>query len=159
MPQYRLTLTFEDARGGETIKVITGDFADFAAADTARAALVTNWQAASGAAITETALAEVTTIASTPTAGSRVTDRISATLNLATSGKKVNFQLPAPGASVLSGNSLANNATWQAVVDRFQSANGWQISDGENVQAGAAADITIKGSLISVRSGPRTLPA
>lgn len=158
MPLYRLTLKFEDSRGGETLKIITGDFADFATAEAERATLVTDWQAATGAAITETVLGEVTTISSTPTAGSRVTERISATLNLDSPGKKANFQYPAPGASILSGNNLDNNATWQAVVSKFQADTGWQISDEENVQAGAAADITVKGKLITVRSGPRTLP-
>jgi len=159
MPDYRLTLIFEDERGGQTSKIITGEFTDFATAETSRAALVTAWQAASGAAIIETALAEVTTIASTPTAGARVTERMSATLNLATAGKKVNFQFPGPAAAILSGNSLDNNATWQAVVEVFQATNNWEISDGEHVVAGAVAGITQKGKLISVRSGPRTLPS
>lgn len=158
MPIFRLNMTFLDSRGGQTNKQIEGDFADYTTAETEAAIVITNWQAASGAAIIEWTLGQVNTVASSPTAGSRVTDRLSATLRLDTPGKLVNFRLPAPGASILSGNSLDNNATWIAVVNRFQATNGWFISDGENVQAGPGADITVRGKLISVRSGDQLLP-
>lgn len=96
MPIFRLNMTFLDSRGGQTNKQIEGDFADYTTAETEAAIVITNWQAASGAAIIEWTLGQVNTVASSPTAGSRVTDRLSATLRLDTPGKLVNFRLPAP---------------------------------------------------------------
>lgn len=160
MADYICTITFIDDRNGVTDKTFEGVFADNAAAVVARASLVNALEAATGVAVIKAALTEVTTYANNPTAGYRVTDRMSATVYLdQATNKKANFQIPGPISTILSGNTLiVTQALWTAVIDEVKSGGaGWTISDGETVDD-TGGDGTISGKLISVRSGVRTLP-
>lgn len=159
MPIFELTMSFLDDRNGVTDKTYEGDFLDFATARTAAATFVTESQAITAAAIFQWTLKEIVLVASTPTAGSRVTDRMSATLYLdQASNKKANFLYPSPAPAILSGNTLLQSAAWDTFIANLQAAGGgWFISDGENVDAGGNG--TVSGKLISVRSGVRTLPS
>lgn len=161
MADYLCTITFLDDRNGITDKTFEGTFADNAAAVTARASLVNALEAATGVAVIKSALTEVTEYANSPTAGYRVTDRMSATVYLSqASNKRANFQIPGPISTIMSGNSLiTTQALWTAVIDEVESGGaGWTISDGETVDD-TGGNGTISGKLISVRSGVRTLPS
>lgn len=160
MADYRCTITFLDDRNGVTDKQFDGVFADNAAAVVARASLVNALEAATGVAVIKAELTEITTYANAPTAGYRVTDRMSASVYLDQgTNKKANFQIPGPIDTILSGNALiVNQALWTAVVTEVESGGaGWTISDGETIDD-TGGNGTISGKLISVRSGVRTLP-
>ena len=151
MPDYRLTLVFVDELNGETSKTYSATFADYATAAAAAAAMKTDAQALSDAAIIEMQLSEVTTYGTSPVAGSRVFERISATMDLG-SGKKANHQFPAPKAGAFSGNALNPAASiWTAYTENLESG-AWAISDGEHIVD------TISGKRIFVRSGNTNLP-
>jgi hypothetical protein len=158
MPLYRFTVTLQDERNGETQKIYEGDFADFATADTAASALLTDIQNLTTAQVVETVgPAPVTPVSGAPAAGSRVTERITATVKLTTANKNTNMQFPSPVAAALSGNSLDTGAAvWTDYIANFTTGN-WYVSDGEHVNGSAASD-TVNGKLITVRSGRRTLP-
>jgi hypothetical protein len=160
LPIFIATYYFRDDRNGVTEKQFRGDFTDYATADTAASDLATDLTAVTGAAIYRYTLAQVFDLANTPTAGARVTDRMSATVYLDVSAnKKANFTVPAPASAILSGNSLLQSTAWHDLTDNFTATGGWEISDGEHVdKPGGATDGTVTGKLISVRSGVRTLP-
>lgn len=150
-----------DERNGQTKKSFEGDFADNTTAVAARAQLVNALQGATGAAIYQADLTAITVYANNPVAGYRVTDRMSATVYLdQSSSKKANFQVPAPLNDMLTGGTLIKNAPeWTDVIDTIKSGgSGWTISDGEFVDDTGGKG-TVKGRLISVRSGDETLPA
>lgn len=160
MADYRCTVTYLDSFNGVTEKEFTGTFADHAAATTARASLVNALEAATTAAVIKAELTEITTYVNSPTAGSSVLFRMSATVYLDQgTNKKANFTVPAPISTILSGNTLiTDQALWTAIITEIESGGaGWTISDGETVDD-TGGNGTISGKLITVRSGVRTLP-
>lgn len=161
MPLYRVTLFYKDERNGVTEKSYMATYADEAAALAARAAIVNASQAISGSQVYKSELTLILEYAGAPAVGSRVTDRMSASVYLdQATNKKYNLLVPSPLALILTaGNTLNSGVTeWQAYIDALTAAGaGWQVSDGENVD-NAGANGTIGGKLITVRSGVRTLP-
>lgn len=154
MPIFVATFQFVDELGGTTSKQFPGDFADYAAANAAALLLLADIQALTTAGVTQWTLAEVFTVGQPPQAGSRVFERVSATMNLATAPKKANLAMPAPENAIFAGNTLnPANQLWIDFVDNFIS--GWTISDGENVNA---SNTTESGKRIFVRSGQTNLP-
>lgn len=149
MAEFRVTFTFEDVLGGQTTKTWSGTFADYTAANTAVGLLSTDLQALTDAGVIKYELAEVVPIATAANAGSNVFERISATVSKE-DGAKHNMTFPSPVEAVFSGNALdVDHATWTAYLDNFTATSGWEISDGEHVDATAAQ----KGKRIYVRSG------
>jgi len=147
MPIYTLTVSYEDAQNGTTQKQFQVDETDFAAAKTKATTFVTALQGASLAHIYRWTLAEETLVAGTPNAASRVFERVSATVELDTIGKKHNIQLPSPHTDIMVGNALnKDHAKWTAVTDQLASGN-FFVSDGEHVTS------TIRGKRIYTRSG------
>ena len=161
MPIYRCTIFYRDERNGVTEKSYKGNYADETAALAARAALVNASQAISGAYIYRSELTLIQDYAGAPIAGSRVTERMSATMFLdQTTGKKYNLLAPSPISTIITpGNSLdSGQAIWQTYIDQLTAAGGgWEVSDGENID-NTGTNGTIGGKLITVRSGVRTLP-
>lgn len=160
MAIYACSWTLEDERGGQYVLYREGDFLDDATAQTAVTAMQNAIVALTGLGVVKrVGPSPVVTGISTPQAGFFVTNRASATMQLVTPGKKANLQFPAAIGGVFSGNNLVFNQSplneWDAFAIQHDATNGWFISDGEHV---VATDPTIKGKLITVRSGQRTLP-
>lgn len=151
MATFEYSVFYRDILGGETTKIFTGDFVDYATARTAADALLADLAAATDAHIYRDKLAEVSDIAGAPNAGSTVFMRASATVNLS-GGDKGNLQVPAPVAAMFSGNSLiTSTGPWPALTANF--ATDWTISDGEFITG------TVVGKRVYVRSGRTNLPS
>lgn len=154
MPDYTVTYTLLDDNqptAATRQKRFVGNFADYAAASSAEAALRADLDAATSAAIVRVQLTEDTVISALPDAGANVFEVASVTLPI-TAVKNANFQLPSPVTALQSpGNTIDTaNAAWTALIDNFSA--GWTVSDGENV------DTTLgygTGKLIFVRSGKK----
>ena len=152
MPDYRITINFEDEIGGTTSKQFLGTFADYATASAKAAALVTDVDAIVTAGITTWELAEITVVGGAAGAGSRVFERVDATLQL-NDQKKVNFKMPSPLGAIFAGNALNIAATaWTDLMANF-TAGEWTVSDGDNYMS------TVKGKRVFVKSGTTNLPS
>jgi hypothetical protein len=159
MPLFRATFYFLDDRNGITEKTFTGEFTDEPTAATAASTLATDLQAITSAGIYQYTLTQIFTLPNTPTAGARVTDRMSATVFIdQATNKKANLQVPAPAPAILSGNNLQQSTAWDTFTDSLTDTGGWEISDGEHVDK-SSGNGTVDGKLITVRSGVRTLPS
>ncbi len=154
MPEYRLTMVFEDDINGTTRRTFEGDFVDDAAAETAASNFVTDYTAVTSAAIIRRELTKVTELANTPTAGSLVFNTASVTVDKS-GGGKANVNIPGVDASIMSGNSV--DGTVSAFTDWLENfetgGGGWTISDGET------ADGFVAGKRVIVRSGSTNLPS
>lgn len=153
MPDYRLTLVFEDDINGTTRRTFEGNFIDDASAETAAANFVADYQAVTSAGITRRELTKVTELANTPTAGSLVFNTASVTVNKS-GGGKANVSIPAAAPAIMAGNSV--DLTVTAFTDWLDNigtgGGGWTISDGET------ADSAVSGKRVIVRSGSTNLP-
>jgi len=149
---YEYELQFLDTNGYQTSKrYVSQDLADYAAARAAADALLADVQNLTDAQVTRDRLTEVTFIAGAPAATSNVYERIDATLNLATEGKRANHKFPSPVAGAFSGNALDILATvWTDYEANFQATGDWTVSDGEVLDA---SDPTLKGKRVFTRGG------
>lgn len=153
MADFLFTVTYEDELNGTTSKAFAGSFADFATARTAAVAFLADLQAATTAHIAKWTLAEVNTVAGSPAVGSRVFERVSATVALDGKAQRANLQFPAPDGSIMSGNALASgSANWLALVANLATGAGWFISDGDTYA------LTVAGKRVFVNSGKTNLP-
>jgi hypothetical protein len=135
MPDYRVTIPFEDDNGGSTQRIHTGTFADDATATTAATALADAYRAASGAEVGFVYLTKVIPIVDVPTVGATVFERAVVSVVL-DSGKRHSFELPAPEAALKSGNAIVvTDALWTDLMDQFDTE--WEVSDGENIDVSA----------------------
>lgn len=151
MPDYRITVNFEDEIGGVTAKTWYGTFLDYATASAKASALITDVDAIVTAGITTWELAEITVVGGSPGAGSRVFERVSATVQM-NDQKKSNFTMPSPLGAIFTGNDLNASATaWTDLMANFASGE-WTISDGDNYVS------TVNGKRVFVRSGSTNLP-
>jgi hypothetical protein len=152
MPKYEALFTYIDSLGGSTYKLFEGEFDDFAAAKTSATALKSDVVALTKAAVIRLKLSETEEITATPTAGSTVFEKVSATVELETAGKYANLQMPAPVAAIMAGNALNPAATlWTNFTDNF--TTDWTISDGEHIAG------TRNGKRVFVNSGSTNLPS
>jgi len=133
------------------IKRFVGDFADYAAANTAEGLLRTDLQAATDAAIVRVQLTEDTVLSNTPTSGAALYEVASVTVPITTI-KNANIKLPAPVSALQSpGNTIdTSEAAWEDLMDNFTSAAGWEVSDGEHIDTALGYGT---GKLIYERSG------
>lgn len=152
MAIYELEFQFLDANGYQSSKrYVSQDLVDYAAARAAADALLTDAEALTDAQITRDRLTEVTFHAGAPQATSNVYERIDATLNLATEGKRANHKFPSPVAGAFTGNALNTGATvWTDYEANFQATGDWTVSDGEVLDA---TDPTLKGRRVFTRGG------
>lgn len=156
LPDYVVTHYYLDANGGETLKQYEGEFADYATARGAADDLLVDAQAITDAHLYRETLAETTDIAGSSAATSNVFERISATVELDTAGKKYNLVVPSPAVltpnPLFSGNALVvTQADWVAYIANFGTGL-WTVSDGEHITG------TIRGKRQFVRSGRTNLP-
>ena len=153
MPDYRATFSYRDVNNGETTKSFTGTFADNATAQTNLASLLSALQNATDAYIYKYELSEIDLVAGAAAGTSNVFERVSATVELDTLGKRANLELPSPIDGMFTGNSLIiANAQWVAVTDEFATGL-WTISDGEHI------DTTVRGARVYASSGKTNLPS
>lgn len=151
MPTFHVSFSYVDQNNATTAKRFMGDFADYATASTAAGALLSALSNATTAHIFKMILSEESLIPGV--AGpSNVFERVMATVDLNTLGKKASLQLPAPSPAFMVQNNLDTaHATWTAVEDQLKSGN-WSISDGEHLTD------TVAGKRVFVRSGQSNMP-
>jgi hypothetical protein len=134
-------------------KRFRGEFADYAAASAAESALRTDVLAATSAGIARVQLAEDTVLVPVAGGGSNVFGVASVTIPI-NAIKNANFRLPAPESALVGANNDIDtgSALWTDLMDNFDSAGGWEVSDGEHI------DTTVgygTGKLVYVRSGQK----
>jgi len=137
MPDYRMTVPFYDELNGQTTRTYEGTFADDAAATAAAAALMTDILAATDAGIESYLLTKIVSVATAPAAGGRVFEVAQATVSLVGKTDKAVVTVPAPSATMFSGNSLIFTAAsdFDDFIQNFVTGAGWTISDGDVVNA------------------------
>lgn len=143
MPTYTAQVILEDSYGRQTRKsFLSQDLLDFATAQAALTALVTDLQSVTELGVVRTYLTEEVVIDEAPTGGSNVDE--GATLSVKkVDTKKHSLKWPAPvGTLVLTDGSLdLTNAALLAYVENFQAAGDWTVSDGELIAS------IVKGSV------------
>ena len=150
MPDYKLTFEMVDsAGGGRTTKTHYGTFADFATADTAADALLTDYVAASGALIENIYLAEEKTPVGVQD-GKSVFQVADGTISLTNKGN-ANFKLPAAKKTLFSGNALIVTDAWADLMANFAVSVGWTLSDSNTYNN------TVRGKRAYVASGKTNL--
>lgn len=152
MPDYRLTITFQDELDGQTTRTYEGTFADDATAATKANDLMADFNTTSKSGLEDAWLAKNVTPVSIVGAGSRVFEvaKISCRLN---NSKMYTLKLPAPEDAIMSGNSvLLASAGVVALLANFATGE-WTVSDGNFITA------PIKGERAFVASGKTNLPS
>jgi len=157
MALFRITLTFEDANNGTTTRTYSGDFADYAAADTARTAMIDAANALTDAALTKVELTEVDILANVADANSNVFEGAQYTTSLDGKTTLYTSTFPSPIPGVFAGNALVFDSTPANEVDDwinlFEAGGaGWDVSDGDKV------DEVLRGKRVFRKSGETNLP-
>lgn len=152
MPEYRLTLTFQDELNGQTTRTYVGTFADDATADSKASALMTDFNTATNAGIEKAELTKDVTPASIVGAGSRVFEVAKLVCRLDNT-KLWNLKIPSPIASMFSGNTVnIGDAVVTNLVANFATGE-WNVSETNFI------DTVVKGERAFVASGKTNLPA
>ena len=152
MPDYRLTITFQDQLNGETTRTYAGTFADDATATTKSEDLMTDFNTATKSGLEDAWLAKNVTPTSIVGAGSRVFEVAKITTRL-NNDKLWTLKLPAPEDSIMVGNAVNIAATGVTNLMANFASGEWFVSDGNHVVT------TIKGERAFVASGKTNLPS
>lgn len=152
MPDYRLTITFQDALNGETTRTYEGTFADDATAGTKATDLMADFNTATKSGLEDAWLSKNVTPTSIVGAGSQVFQiaKISTRLD---NGKLWTLKLPAPEDAIMVGNAVDITASGVTNLMANFAAGEWSVSDGNHVVD------TLKGERAFVASGKTNLPS
>lgn len=143
MAIYVAKIILEDAYGRQTSKTYQSqDLLDFATAQAALTALVTDLQGVTELGVVRTYLTEETVIDESPTGGSNVDEGATLTTKKADT-KKYSLKWPGPVGTLVNSDGTLDitNAALISFVENFQSAGDWTISDGELISS------IVKGSI------------
>lgn len=152
MPDYRLTLLFQDELNGETTRTFVGTFADYATASSKADDLMADFNSATKSGIEDAWLSENITPTSIVGAGSRVFEVAKLQTRLDNS-KLYTLKLPAPVDAIMSGNTvLIADTIVTNLIANFASGE-WFVSETNHI-----TDI-LKGERAFVASGKTNLPA
>ena len=133
MPEYNLSLRYQDSEGRQRNKrFLSQTLTDFAAALTAGAALVTDFEAICDAEVLYYSIAQEIVEADAGGATANVDEGITLTV-LKADNKKATIKVPCPvpGLTDGQGNVDLTNALVTAYFENFTSAGDWTVSDGE----------------------------
>jgi hypothetical protein len=149
---YRLTIEMEDSFGKTSTKIVNLTSADFTAAASDASTYVTEFATKTLAEIVGYTVGEVF-VENAPAGGAgNVGEKASITVNLATTGKRANFQIPAPDNLNISGTSDVDGSTIATLLGYYNSTGFATLSDGEQVaDTGAFAG----GRIVTVSRRPR----
>lgn len=149
MPDYLLTLRILDSEQTPTSKTHQGTFADQATAESARDALIADYNAAMDGKVVESRLAVVETYATATTGARTVYRRASVTVSLVGKSDNANFKIPSINTAINPTKSSLNLAATQLtdLIANFEAGGGWTISDGDVV------DGIVNGEAVFDKSG------
>lgn len=157
MPEYRVTFTIVDVNNSTTTKTFTGTFTDYAAAETAAADLLADYDVATAGAIQSqsiTAIGAPFFVGSPVGAGTRVFERAALT-TLLVNNERYQLDIPAPNASLFVPGTNTVDVSSTIVTDLLANFGPglFTVSDGEHLQANA-----VKGKRLFRASGSTQIP-
>jgi hypothetical protein len=131
---FPLSLSLEDAYGRQTKRSFQVSAADFAAAQVAAAAFITDYDAVTELALVESRLSESTAYVDTPTAGANRDEGMTISVSLAVGNKKGSVQVPGPIEAIRNPDGTIDlTAAAMVALEANYTSGAITASDGETV--------------------------